>query len=396
MTKELRAQFPDVDGLRLRSANRKGQVVYQLIFVDIEGKSRATQLEAKSQTQAYEAAKVLLTERTSGKIVTGRIPPAGLLRRAEIAARRELEDRNLRDETESAKVRALESAVGWITERGRLLSADTLKEAIRATDRDKRERRSRLEACRLLAKHADIPLMTDGMQYIEPGPMRREIQSLDRELVYKTLREGLDRLPDWALYLFRMVACTGCRANAVFSMEIPAGPLSSGMTLRYVDTKRSKNRVVMCETTSMLLFKDENLFNVWRLWDQPEEIKALRHDGRRPTNEELYAANRLTSQAQRHLRLKYPLAENGRRFKYITFRYLRHFTVTRLFEMGLNEYQIAELVSTSVMQLQKTYGRLYQKDAIKSFTSRTGGWTIKSDKAQAKKAIQDAIGDQPF
>ena len=145
-----------------------------------------------------------------------------------------------------------------------------------------------------------------------------------------------------------MVACTGCRANAVFSMEIPRGPLTQGGVLRYVDTKRSKTKVVECQTTSMLVRNDQNLFNVWRLWEQPEEIVELRHDGQRPTNDQLAAANRLTSDAQRHLRRQYS-ADNPRWLQFMTFRYLRHIAVTRLFKLGLNEYQIAELVSAEDM-----------------------------------------------
>ena len=388
VTKELRKLFPDVDGLRLRSANRSGRVVYQLLHTSAEGKNKATQLDATTPTQAYEAAKVLLTERTTGNIVSGRIPPAGLLRRAEIAARKEIEDRGLRQETEAAKVRALEAAVGFLTDRGMLLTADTLKEAIRATDRTKRERRSRLEACRLLAKQVDIALNTDGFAYIDPGAKRRELTTLDINLVYRAL-DDLERIPEWARYIFRMVACTGCRANAVFSMEIPRGPLTQGGVLRYVDTKRSKIKVVECQTTSMLVRNDQNLFNVWRLWEQPGEILALRHDGQRPTNDQLAAANRLTSDAQRHLRRQYS-ADNPRWLRFMTFRYLRHIAVTRLFEMGLNEYQIAELVSTSVEQLQKTYGRLYQKGAIEAVANLTP-FTIPSTEDDARRAINNAL-----
>ena len=142
----------------MRSAKRgNGKVVYQVLF-NVDGRNKALQLDATTPTQAYEAAKVVLAERTTGKVTSGRIPPAGLLRRTEIAARQSILDEGLRQETTAAKIRTLEAAVGWFTERGLGLTANTLLDCIRATDRTKRERRSRITACRLLAKEAGIPL----------------------------------------------------------------------------------------------------------------------------------------------------------------------------------------------------------------------------------------------
>lgn len=339
-TKELRNLFPDVQGLRLRSANRGGRVVYQVLF-EVEGKSKATQLDATSPTQAYEAAKLVLSEKTPGRVAPGRIPPAGLLRRTEIAARESIFAQELRQETTAVKVRALEAAVGWFTAEGRLLNANNLLDCIRATDRAKRARRARIESCKLLAKEAGISLeIPQSLAYIAPGAKRREIDGVNEKLLYRELSR-LDKISGWARYMFRVVACTGCRANAIFSMEIPPGPITPGpqAVLRYVDSKRTKQQVVYCDATSSLLLGEENAWNVWRLWEVPEEIKALQYRGRYPTDEELAAANRMTSEAQRQMRRAYPKDEAAAWMEYMTFRYLRHLTVKRLFSLPkMDEY----------------------------------------------------------
>ena len=391
-TKELRSLYPDIEGLRLRSANRGGKTVYQVLF-NLDGKSKALQLDATSPMQAYEAAKVVLAEKTTGKITSGRVPPAGFLRRTEIACRQFILDEGLREESARVKVRALELAVGWLTERGLSLTTNTLLDCIRATDRTKRERRSRITVCKLLAKEAGIALeIPSGLNYLNPGAKRREIRSVDEVFLYRELG-NLDKIPGWARYIFRVVACTGCRANAVFSMEIPRGPITPGpgSIMRYVDSKRTKDRVVYCDATSSLLIGDQNAWNVWRMWEVPEEIEALQHRGRYPTDEELLAANRLNSEAQRLLRKRYPLDESPGWFEFITFRYLRHLTVKRLFAMpGMDEYKVSQLVSTSVQQLQKTYGQLYKQTAVATVHDAMP-WKIPSSKEDAEAAIRDAL-----
>ena len=223
-SKELRKAFPDQGAIRLRTAQRAVGLVYQVLF-ELDGKSKALQLEATSVLEAYEAAKVVLSEKATGKVTSGRVPPAGFLRRTEIACRQFILDEGLREESARVKVRALEQAVGWLTERGLGLTTNTLLDCIRATDRTKRERRSRITVCKLLAKEAGIPLeVPSGLTYLDPGAKRREIRSTDEKLLYRELGK-LDNIPEWARYLFRVVACTGCRANAVFSMEIPRGPM---------------------------------------------------------------------------------------------------------------------------------------------------------------------------
>ena len=389
-TRELRSLFPAVEGIRLRSANRgNGKVVYQVLF-EVDGKSKALQLDATSPTQAYEAAKVVLAERTTGKVTSGRIPPAGLLRRTEVAARQSILDQGLRQESTDAKVRALEAAVGWFTERGLGLTANTLLDCIRATDRTKRERRSRTTACRLLAKEAGIPLeVPSGLLYLNPGAKRREMNLLQEKSLIHELN-SLEKIPDWARYIFRVVACTGCRANAVFSMEIPRGPITPGpkSVMRYVDSKRTTDRIVYCEATSSLLLGDENAWNVWRLWEVPEEIEALQHRGRYPTDEELFEGNRLTAYTQQKLRRAY--TEDPAWLKYMTFRYLRHLTVKRLFGLGMDEYAVSQLVSTSVAQLQKTYGQLYKQTAVAKVHAAIP-WKIPSSKEDAEAALRKAL-----
>ena len=110
-SKELRKAFPHQGAIRLRTAKRAVGLVYQVLF-ELDGKSKALQLEATSVLEAYEAAKVVLAEKTTGKVTSGRVPPAGFLRRTEIACRQFILDEGLREESARVKVRALEQAVG--------------------------------------------------------------------------------------------------------------------------------------------------------------------------------------------------------------------------------------------------------------------------------------------
>ena len=75
----------------------------------------------------------------------------------------------------------------------------------------------------------------------------------------------------------------------------------------------------------------------------------------------------------------------------MTFRYLRHLTVKRLFALpGMDEYKVSQLVSTSVQQLQKTYGQLYKATAVSTVHDAIP-WKIPSTAADAEAAIRDAL-----
>ena len=65
-SKELRKAFPDHGAIRLRTAKRQVGLVYQVLF-ELDGKSKALQLEATSVLEAYEAAKVVLAERRQAR-----------------------------------------------------------------------------------------------------------------------------------------------------------------------------------------------------------------------------------------------------------------------------------------------------------------------------------------
>ena len=159
--------------------------------------------------------------------------------------------------------------------------------------------------------------------------------------------------------------------------------------MRYVDSKRTTDRIVHCDATSSLLLGEENAWNVWRLWEVPEEVEALQHRGRYPTDEELFEANRLTGYAQQRLRRAYP--EAPRWLKFMTYRYLRHLTVKRLFALpGMDEYKVSQLVSTSVQQLQKTYGQLYKATAVSTVHDALP-WKIPSSKEDAEAALKKAL-----
>ena len=351
-TKRLRTEFDLGTETRLRRATRQGREVFQLVHVS-GGKAQATQLDANDELGAYEAAKLLLAGAPTSK---ARIPSVGLLRRAEIKALQKIQDSGGRSEPRAATSRAVQAAVAHLTDHGQLLTVETLLGAIRATDQNKRERRSRVHACRLLAEAAGVNLnIPKGLMYVPPGPKKRKIHEMS---INRYLKVELEALPDYVRWLFRVVACTGCRANSVFSMEIC--PVLPGTKLWFVDNKRSKpgQPAHRSFTSPTLNIGDESAWNVWRLYEVPPKILEVQHQGRRATDEETWLMNKITNEAQRQLRTKLPIAAGQ-----LTFRNLRHLTVKRLLERGMRAEQVSQLLSTSVHQLHKTYDDLFRQEA---------------------------------
>ncbi|EAU74275.1 hypothetical protein [Synechococcus sp. RS9916] len=389
-TDKLREDYGDqVGGIRLRRAKRSGKEVFSILWND-GTKARSQQVKATNELEAYEAAKQFLKEVTGEVKPTGdAVPPSGLMRRTLIAALRANEGKGIRQQTEDSNARALHRVAGYISERGLLLNKESLLEAIKATDITKRERRSAIQAAKALAEAGQIALVVPKALYFEsPEPLKRELRLHERAVINKTLREDIETLPPYARWMFRVVACTGVRANACFSMEIPNHELTAGASLYYVDSKRSKkNALVKAETTPSLVWDDQSMWNVWRLWEIPEEIKELQVFGRRPTNEELVKQNNMTSDAQRALRRKLPEAKG-----LVTMRMLRHLTVMRLFKhpkIGSDkDYLIAKIVSTSVDQLRKTYSQLYTNQAT-SIVGDAFDFTIRSSEDDVRRALEN-------
>ncbi|WP_114993689.1 hypothetical protein [Synechococcus sp. UW179A] len=389
-TSDLRSTYGDqIAGIRLRRAVRGGREVYSLLWND-GSKARSQQLTATNEFEARDSAKDLLDQLTGVKQpTTANVPPSGLVRRTLIAALHTNEAKGLRQETTSSNARALHRVAGFLSERGLLLNADSLLAAIKDTDINKRERRSAVQAARALAEEAQIALVVPkSLDYENPQPIKREIDMRDYYAINKALKEELDQLPDYAAWMFRVVACTGVRANAVFSMEIPRHELTPGpgSSLYYFDSKRSKrNKLVKAETIPTLIYEDESMWNVWKLWNVPDEVKVLQVFDRRPTNEELYRWNLLSSEAQKYLRKRLPHLEG-----LLTFRMLRHMTVERLFRRlgSEKDYIIAAIVSTSVDQLRKTYSQLYTNKAT-SVVAEAFDYTIRGSADDVKRALDN-------
>ena len=341
------------------------------------GKAQTTQLEATDELGAYEAAKLLLAGQSTSKT---RVPPFGTLKRAEIKALQAIEDSGGRVDPRIAACRAVQATVAHLTEHGQLLTAEALLDAIRATDVSKRERRSRIQAARLLADAGGINLkIPKGLLYIPPGPKKRKLN----DLLVRAYLEKLDELPDYACWLFRVVACTGCRANSVFSMEIPHGPVLPGTKVWYVDNKRSKpgKPAHRSFTTPTLNFGDQSAWNVWEIWKVPPKILEIQHQGRRATDEETRQMNLLSSEVQRRLRVKLPKAKD-----IITFRNLRHLTVKRLLERGIPAEQVSQLISTSVQQLHATYDDLFRQEAAEA-AGQAFDFSVPSTPEDVKRAL---------
>lgn len=375
-TKRLRSEFDLGTETRLRRATRQGREVFQLMH-STGGKAQTTQLEATDELGAYEAAKLLLAGQPTSKT---RVPSYGTLRRAEIEALQAIEESGGRVDPRIAASRAVQATVAYLTEHGQLLTAESLLGAIRATDASKRERRSRIQAARLLAEAGGINLkVPKGLLYVPPGPKKRRVREPS---VYGYLHE-LDALPDYACWLFRVVACTGCRANSVFSMEIPPRQITPGTKIWYIDNKRSKpgKPAHRSFTTPTLNFRGQSAWNVWELWNVPPRILEIQHQGRRATDEETRQMNLLTAEVQRRLRVKLPEARD-----IITFRNLRHLTVKRLLKRDVPAEQVSQLVSTSVEQLHKTYDDLFRQEAAEA-AGQAFDFAVPSTPEDVKRAL---------
>lgn len=312
------------------------------------------------------------------------MPASGRLKKALTLALHANELKGNRSETERTNARALHKLAAYITERGLNLDADALLEAIKATDKNKRERRAAIQAAGEIADAVEIPLfIPKGLHYQNPPAKKRKLTEAQKIMIRKFLNHGIEEMPHWIAYIYRAVMCTGVRSNAVFSMEIPKGPISPGAPIHYVDSKRSRpNKLVMAITTPHYNKCDESWWNIWQMWNVPDEIKKLQVIGRSPTDEELTKMNRKSQDAQSRLHDRFPQT-----IDLITYRNLRHLAVESLFKKGIDDYTIASVVSTSAEQLRKTYSQLYTNEA----TERIGqafGFTVKSTEADVKRSMQ--------
>ena len=406
LSKKLRELYPELSGdvqtIRIKSVKRSGRAVYQLLYEEA-GKAKAPQLLATDPLSAYEEARALLAAVLSGGDKTadsGRLPPTGQVRRAERKARLEYEKRGTSDRSNDQNISYLERLTGWFGEFSKPLNSDTLLEYISTTNQQKRERRGAIQAAQMIADVEDIALkIPSRMRYLVPQEREIELTSQEKALVYRSLQAIDQEVPYWIAWVYRVVACTGCRANNVFGMEMPNRPFNRNTdNLGYFDTKRqlSKGKILKikplttlfashihqyCGTpgypTGQPLIRDEDMFNVWKLYEIPDEVMAHRITGRPPNMQELdkwnsritYAMDTYRRACRRNgksIRIEPPacLDSSVKNVPLVGFRILRKLCVERMFLAGHNEYDIEKQISTSKKEIDRVYASIYKNDYI--------------------------------
>jgi len=427
LAKKLREQFPELSGdtqrIRIKPVKRQGRTVFQLLYEE-GGKAKAPQLTAKDPLSAYEEARALLTAVIKGEekpTNTGRLPPTGHIRRAERKARIEYEKRNTSDKTFDQSIRYLERLTGWFGETSKPLNADTLREYILTTDQQKRERRGAIQAAMMIADVEDILLKVPSrMKYLIPAEKEIHLADQEKRLIYDTLENMENIVPNWISWVYRLTACTGCRANNTFGMEIPARPFNRDRdNLVYYDTKRqlSKGKIIKIKPLTTLFrshidqhcgkigaptIRDEDMFNAWKLYEIPEEIEALRVIGRPPNKDELKKINDRTTFAMDTFRracrrkgmdtlVNPPMCLNeDDEVPLVGFRILRKLCVERMFLTGHNEYDIEKQISTSKKEIERVYSSIYKNDYISRSRSLM---QIKRGPATLNEIVRDASNE---
>lgn len=354
-TQQLRDQVPGAEQLRLRRGlDKDKRRVWQLTGTLPDGRRIARKLlGATNEFTALEAAKALLTELQSRGTHIGRVPPVGATARHEAAAIREIEGRGLRPATLAHKVDHIRRLTDWLSERNLPLTQPTLISAIEVVELNSRAHRARLEAAHSLARAAGIQLeIPPRLRYKDPLPKRRETVT-DAE-IEQFLRHEVQALPPRWRWLYRVVGCTGIRANGALSLEIPEVAVHPGTVLHHWDSKRARP----ARATPSL-----DLWEELRLSDVPEALRSLWMPSDRPADDlTLVRSNSAVQEATAALR-RICGKEVAARF---SFRQLRHAAGARMLSAGLDPLHVSELLSTSIAQLEATYSGLFRSRAAEA------------------------------
>ena len=347
-TTALRLEFPEAQCLRLRRASRGCGVVYQLVGLHGSRGRIARQLVAATDSEAFHGARTLLLH------LNGRGAGQETAKGHERAAIDLIASRGYRDATERAKVAGVREVCRWLTENALELREANLRRAVLALAPDEnRKRRSVVEAASLLAEVAGVNLDTEGLRYRNPLPTRRP--AVDDDAIFEALDTDLLKLGDpGAIWTYKMVAVTGIRANGCLSLQIPeAESYQPGIQLPYWDSKRG--HAGYCTPTV------KDWWDKWELALVPSELQEfwMPHD-RPASNEQVEKANNLLTNYAGTLRRRVhkDAAES------LGFRALRHAATARLLKSGMQPLLVADLLSTSLQQVEATYSDHYRQHAV--------------------------------
>ena len=216
---------------------------------------------------------------------------------------------------------------------------------------------------------AKVDLDLTRLQFTEASP--RKLDELTDETLFRRLDQHLPKIDNsGAIWVFRMVAITGIRGNGCLSLDRDAFDvfLGSGIAyggwkmenrIRYWDSKRS--RPAFASQTI------RDWYEQWQLWDIPDELTDWWMPcDQRPTDEQLQKANTLLNGFSSMLRRKvHPEAS-----KSIGFRALRHAATARLLKAELSLLDVAEITSSSVAEIERTYSDMFRHTAASRAASR--------------------------
>ena len=347
-TVSLRREFPEAELLRIRKAKRASGTVWQLVGVHGNGDTIARQLKASNESEAFHGARELMLQ------LSGRSPSKSSTKHHLRAALEAITSKGYRDATERAKVSGVRQVCEWLAERSLAVDEKGLHQAVvELAPEENRKRRSVLEAASLLAEVAGVNLNTESLRYRNPLPTRRP--AVDDDAIFQALDTDLLKLSDpGAIWVYRMVAVTGIRANGCLSLQIPeAESYQPGIQLPYWDSKRSRRGFATCTV--------RDWFDRWNLGNRPSELDSylMPHD-RPASNEEIERVNGLLSNYAALLRRK--VAKDAS--ESLGFRALRHAATARLLKSGMQPLLVADLLSTSLAQVEATYSDHYRQHAV--------------------------------
>jgi len=358
-TLALRDEFPEAKNLRIRKARKPDRTVWQLVGTHPSRGNVAKQIKAATEAEVFQGARDLIIELNLG--LKSRALPTGAVKRHERAALEVISSRNYRDSTERGKVASVREVSSWLADRS--LSVDDAGLRLAVLDlapENNRKRRAMVEGAYLLAKVAGFDLNTEGIRFKDPLPTRRK--AVDDAVIFRRLDDHLPKIDDpGAIWLYRVVGITGIRANGALSLRIPcafddeypSNGFEPGVQLPYWDSKRG--RAGFCTPTV------RDWWDRWKLDQVPSELQKywMPHD-RPATNEQIEKANNLISNYAAMIRRKVHIDAS----KSLGFRALRHAATARLLKSGMSQLTVAELISTSVAQIEATYSDYYRQHAI--------------------------------
>lgn len=359
-TLALRDEFPEAANLRIRMAKKPDRTVWQLVGRHPTRGNVAKQIKANSEAEVFQGARDLMVQLNTG--VKGRAMPTGAIKRHERAALEIIQARGYRDATERHKVSSVREVSSWLADRSLQIDEAGLRMAVLdlAPDNNRR-RRAMVEGAQMLAQSAGFKLNTEGIRFKDPLPRRRK--AVDDADIFRRLGKPLEKIGDpGAIWIYRVVGVLGIRANGVLSLKIPdlfdgddypSDGFQPGVQLPYWDSKR--NRAGFATPTV------RDWFDTWELEHRPPELDELVMPHDQPaTNEQIERANSYLNNCAALLRRKVhkDAAES------IGFRALRHAATARLLKSGMQPLLVADLLSTSLAQVEATYADYFRQHAV--------------------------------